>query len=228
MIPELVIGDRAYVESALMSQLHTDADAAIHERGTFVIALAGGSIAELFFPSLARLPLDWSRIDFFWVDERAVPPDHPDSNFGEAERLWLRPAGVPSARVHRIHAEDPNLERAADAYTAELVRVAGSPPAIDFALLGVGPDGHIASLFPDHAALREERPIAVAINDAPKPPPRRITLTLPVLAASRRVVVAAQGEAKAEIVRRTLWRSAATPLGLLIARARNLRVLLVK
>jgi 6-phosphogluconolactonase len=196
--------------------------------GDFRIVLSGGSIAPLFFPSLARLPIDWSRVDFFWADERAVPPDHIDSNFGEAERLWLKPAGVPAGRAHRMLGEDPDLRHAAQAYGAALCRIAGDPPALDFALLGVGPDGHVASLFPGHAALSEERERAMPVENAPKLPRRRITLTLPVLAGVARIVVAAQGDAKADIIRQALEPGSTLPLGVLISRAPNVRVLLVK
>jgi 6-phosphogluconolactonase len=228
MMPEIVTGDRSEIERALASEFQRAASDAIAARGAFRVALSGGSIAPLFFTSLARLPLDWSRIDFFWADERAVPPDHADSNFAEADRLWLTPAAVPAARIHRIHGENPDLRQAAQTYAEELCLIAGRPPALDFALLGVGPDGHVASLFPGHPALREEHEVAVAIEDAPKPPPRRVTLTLPVLAGSARLVVAAQGQAKAGVVRQALEPGSSLPLGMLISRAGNVRVLLVK
>jgi 6-phosphogluconolactonase len=228
MTSVLVTGDRSDIERSLVTIFQSAASDAITAHGAFRIALSGGSIGPLFFPSLARLPLDWSRVDFFWADERAVPPNHADSNFAAADRLWLTPAGVPPERVHRMHAEDPDLRRAAEAYAAELRRVAGTPPALDFALLGVGPDGHVASLFPGHAALGEEEEAVVPIEDAPKPPPRRLTLTLPVLAGAARLVVTAEGEAKAAIIRKGLEPGSSLPLGMLISRARNVRVLLVK
>jgi 6-phosphogluconolactonase len=228
MSPELLAGDRAAIERMLIADFERAAADAIARRGAFRVVLSGGSIAQLFYPSLAALPLDWSLVDFFWADERAVPPEHPDSNFGEASRLWLTPAGVPAARAHRIHGEDTDLPRAARAYAAELERIAGSPPALDIALLGVGPDGHVASLFPGHPALREERALVVPIEDAPKPPPRRITLTIPVLAAIALTVVAAAGEEKRQMVHRALEPGSALPIAVLIARARKLRVLLVK
>jgi 6-phosphogluconolactonase len=223
----LITGDRAEIERALVSSFQNAASDAIAAHGEFLVALSGGSIAPLFFPALARLPLDWSRVDFFWADERAVPPEHPDSNYGEAMRLWLTPAGVPPGRIHRMHGEDPDLRHAAQAYGAALGRIAGSPPALDFVLLGVGPDGHVASLFPGHPALKEDAEVAVPIEDAPKPPSRRITLTLPVLAAAATIVVAAQGEAKAGVIRQALTPGSSLPLAMLISRARNVRLLLV-
>jgi 6-phosphogluconolactonase len=228
MTAVLVTGDRSHIERSLVTNFQSAASDAMAAHGAFRIALSGGSIGPLFFPALARLPLDWSLVDFFWADERAVPPTHPDSNFAEADRLWLTPAGVPSERIHRMHAEGPDLPAAARAYAAELRQVTGTPPALDFALLGVGPDGHVASLFPGHPALEEEAEAAVSIEDAPKPPPRRITLTLPVLAAATRLVVAAEGEAKAAVIRQALEPGSSLPAGMLISRARNVSVLLVK
>ena len=119
MTPTLVTGDRPEIERALVSDFQSAASDAMAAHGEFLVALSGGSIAPLFFPALARLPLDWSRVDFFWADERAVPPEHPDSNYGEAMRLWLTPAGVPPGRIHRMHGEDPDLRHAAQAYAAE-------------------------------------------------------------------------------------------------------------
>ena len=228
MPTEIISGERADIERVLISSVQDAASEAIAVRGEFRIVLSGGSIAPLFFPSLARLQLPWSSVDFFWADERAVPPDHIDSNFGEANRLWLIPAGVPPARVHRIPGEDPDLRHASQTYAAALRRIAGDPPALDFALLGVGTDGHIASLFPGHPALKADEDLAVRIEDAPKPPRRRITLTLPVLARVRQIVVGAQGEAKAEVIRRALEPGSDLPAGMLFSRAPNVRVLLVK
>jgi 6-phosphogluconolactonase len=228
MTPRFVAGDRAEIERTLLPDFQAAASEAIASRGAFLVVLSGGSIAPLLFPALARLPIDWSRVDFFWADERAVPPEHADSNFGEASRLWLAPAGVPPERIHRIHGEDPDLRHAAQAYGSALCRIAGDPPALDFALLGVGPDGHVASLFPGHPALQEEQELAVPVENAPKSPRRRITLTLRALAAVARIVVAAQGEAKADVIRKALAPGSSLPLGMLISRARDVRVLLVK
>jgi 6-phosphogluconolactonase len=127
-----------------------------------------------------------------------------------------------------MRGEDLDLAHSAKTYAAELQRIAGDPPALDFALLGVGPDGHVASLFPGHPALNEERELVVPVEDAPKTPTRRLTLTMPVLAATARIIVAATGEAKAEVVRRALEPGSPLPLGVLISRAPNVRVLLLK
>jgi 6-phosphogluconolactonase len=200
MTPEILIDTAESLAQALAVRFTETTGRAIAERGLFSLALPGGSVATTFFPSLARAQVDWSRVSFFWGDERALPPTHPESNYAAAEQLWLRPAAVPATRIHRMPADSTDLEGAADAYAEELVRVLGSPPVLDLVLLGMGPDGHVCSLFPDHPLLHEYRRWVAAIVDSPKPPPRRLTFTLPVLAAARQVVLVATGAAKAEAV----------------------------
>jgi 6-phosphogluconolactonase len=198
---ELVVDKVPGLAEAFARRFCDEARQAIAARGRFSVALPGGSVAEDLFPRLARAPLDWSRVELFWGDERAVPPESPDSNFGVARRLLLEPAGVPSQRVHRMPADDAELDAAAARHGAELRSLLGAPPRFDLVLLGVGPDGHVCSLFPGHAALEESAREVVVVVDSPKPPPRRLSLTLPVLTRSRLLVVGAFGEAKAEIVR---------------------------
>jgi 6-phosphogluconolactonase len=168
------------------------------------MALPGGSAAEMLLPAFVQAPLDWTRWDFFWGDERAVPPDHPDSNYGVCQALFLGPIAAEPGRVHRMKTEGPDLETAARAYEAEMAQALGPRAALDFVLMGMGPDGHVCSLFPGHAALREETRRVLAITDSPKPPPRRLTLSLPSLAAAKVVCVAAFGESKAEALRAAL------------------------
>jgi 6-phosphogluconolactonase len=186
---------------------------AVRARGRFALAVPGGSVAAALLPRLAGAAIDWTDVDLFWCDERAVPPDHPDSNYGAARRLWLDRLAPPGPRVHRMEAgggDRPgtrsfaggsDLDTAAAAYARVLRDSLGDPPRLDMALLGVGPDGHVASLFPGHAALEERIRPVLAIADAPKPPPRRLTLTLPVLIAARQVTIAAFGAEKAAVIR---------------------------
>ncbi len=183
------------------------------DRRRFTLAIPGGSVATRCFPRLATLPLDVSRLEFFWVDERAVPPTHDDSNHALAQRLWLGPAAVPPGRVHRMRGEAPDLDRAAREYADELAKHAGDPPRLDYVLLGVGPDGHVASLFPGHRALGETEPV-LAIADAPIPPPRRLSLSMPILIGAARVAIVAFGKAKAAVLREALEDPASTlPVG---------------
>jgi len=175
---------------------------AIAERGQAALALPGGSAAAALLPELARAALDWDRLHLFWGDERAVPPDDPESNFGLARRLLIDPVGLEPAQVHRMEAET-ELSLAAERYSETLVRVLGSPPRLDVALLGLGPDGHVCSLFPGHRVLDAPGWVA-ALEDSPKPPPARLTLTLESLRQARSVALTALGDGKAAIVRRVL------------------------
>lgn len=222
MLPEIVVGESGELAARLAALFEEDGRRALGARGRFAVALPGGSVATRFFPGLARLRFDWTRTDFFWGDERAVPPDDPESNYGLARSLWLAPAGVAPERVHRMPGELADLERAAAAHADELVRALGTPPRLDFVLLGVGPDGHVCSLFPGHSLLREERRWVAAVRDAPKPPPRRLTLTLPALAAGERIVFVALGQEKADVLNEALSDEASSlPVALLARRARQ-------
>jgi 6-phosphogluconolactonase len=165
------------------------------------VAVPGGSVAESFFPRLVKLPLDWRRVLVFFGDERGVRPDSDDANVAGARALWLDRVPIPMANVHRMHGEETDLDEAAREYERLLVETLGSPPRIDLVLLGLGPDGHVCSLFPGHPALFETERYVVPVLDSPKPPERRITLTLLALAAARSVVLAAFGAAKATVVR---------------------------
>jgi 6-phosphogluconolactonase len=196
---DIVIDEVPALGERLARLLEDEARQAQSARGRFTLAVPGGTTAAQLFPRLADAAVDWTRTDFFWVDERVVPATHPQSNYGLAASLWLWPAGVPSARVHPMPTDDPDLARAARRYVLELERAAGTPPQLDVVILGMGPDGHVASLFPGHAALEADAAV-VGVSDSPKPPPRRITLTLPALAAARRLVIPAFGASKADAV----------------------------
>jgi 6-phosphogluconolactonase len=227
MVPEIVVSTPAKLAEELARRFEEEALRKLASRGRFAVGLPGGSAAATFFPRLARTDLDWSRTEFFWADERAVPASDPESNFGLAHALWLGPAGVPGARTHGMEADSADLDRAAARYADTMVRLLGSPPRLDFLLLGVGPDGHVASLFPGHLLLRERVRWVAAVTDSPKPPSRRLTLTLPALEAADRVVVAALGEAKSSVVHEALEdASSELPVALLARRARRVTFLL--
>ncbi len=164
------------------------------------IAIPGGSVAEAFFPRLVRLPLDWRHVLVFFVDERALPPEAPESNVRVARLLWLDRVPIPMGNVYRMHGEGEDLDAAARRYERELTHVLGTPPRLEVVLLGMGEDGHVASLFPGHAALGEPERYAVAVPDAPKPPHRRLSLSLLAIAQARRLVLAAFGRSKAKAV----------------------------
>jgi len=198
---ELCIGDVNVLAARLQAELARLIRAPSAGRG-LSIAVSGGSVATTFLPRwAAETTMDWGSTDVFWADERAVPPTDPESNYALARSLWLDPARAPAGRVHRMPADAPDLVAAAQDYDRELRRVLGERPVLDLVLLGMGPDGHVASLFPGHALLGDTSRNVAAVVDSPKPPPRRLTLTLPVLTAARVVVIGAFGASKAGIVR---------------------------
>ena len=227
MVPEIVVNTPAKLAEELARRFEEEALRKLASTGRFTVGLPGGSVAATCFPRLARTNVDWSRTEFFWADERAVPASDPESNFELAHTLWLGPAGVPGARVHRMEADSADLNRAAASYADTMVRLLGSPPRLDFLLLGVGADGHVASLFPGHPLLQEQARWVAAVTDSPKPPPRRLTLTLPALVAADQVAVAALGEAKAGVVHEALESAySELPVALLARRARRVTFLL--
>jgi 6-phosphogluconolactonase len=173
---------------------------AISARGTFTIAVPGGSANDLLLPALSTASVDWAHTDLFWVDERLVGPGDPESNFGAAKGAWLDRLPIPTVHIHRMRSEEGVPVQAAADYARLLRARAGDPVKLDLVVLGVGSDGHVASLFPGHRLLRVwDREVAV-LDDAPKPPPGRMTLTLKVLTAARRVVIFASGRSKAGAV----------------------------
>ena len=227
MRPEVLVAPVKQLLDRLAADVSVEAAHARSRRGLFAMALPGGSVGVHSFPVLATVLLDWDVTHIFWADERAVPASSPDSNFGLADSLWLRKSGASRSSIHPMHADHGDLKAAAVAYGEELVRVLGKTPRFDLLLLGVGPDGHVASLFPGHSALSEEHRLALPIVDAPKPPPRRLTLTLPMLTSAERVIVMALGESKAAIMREALrQKDAQLPVSLVLRRAHRPLVLL--
>jgi 6-phosphogluconolactonase len=224
---EVVVGERTALVATFTRRVERLAERAVAERGYFAIALPGGSAAETLLPALAMARVDWARVELFWGDERAVPPDDPDSNYGLARSLWLNNPGAPAGRIQRMPADAPDLDEAAREYEARLMARLGTPASLDVALIGVGSDGHVCSLFPGHPLLRESVRLVAAIDDSPKPPPRRLTLTLPALASARLLVVAAFGGSKAAVVREALEEpSSDLPLSLALRRAQRSLLLL--
>jgi 6-phosphogluconolactonase len=173
-------------------------EGALAERGVAHVALAGGETPRAVYELLA--PAGWDGVELWFGDERCVAPDDPDANY----RMVVESLRAPGAIIHRI-AGELGAERAAAAYDALLrERIPGDPPVLDVALLGIGPDGHTASLFPGNPALDARGVACVGVHNAPKPPPDRVTLTLEVLRAARRCVLLASGESKAEAIRAAL------------------------
>jgi 6-phosphogluconolactonase len=169
------------------------------------VALAGGSTPRATYQRLAASPyrerIEWERLEVFFGDERCVSPDHPDSNYRMARESLLERVPIHPSLVHRIAGERPPVEAAA-AYAEELARL-GRPPRLDLVLLGMGPDGHTASLFPGTAALAENQALVVP-NYVDKLAAWRVTMTVPALNAARLVLMTAVGAEKAEALRQTL------------------------
>lgn len=170
--------------------------------------LTGGTIADKIHAAVAASPargaVDWSRVELWWGDERFLPDGDPDRNETQARKALLDELPLDPHRVHPMAASDAvddDPDRAASEY-AETLRRAARPedhaqvPTFDVLMLGVGPDGHIASLFPERPALYETERTAVAVRNSPKPPPTRVTLTMPVLQRAREVWFVVSGEEK--------------------------------
>lgn len=170
---------------------------------TFHVALSGGSTPKKLFDELVRrgrAALPWERIELWWGDERCVPPDHPDSNYGMTKQHLIDPLELDPAKIHRLEGERSPIQAAAD-YERALVAALGAPPVFDLVWLGMGPDGHTASLFPHSAGVRDKTSYVIAnAVDSPltKGPTTRLTITLPVIDAAHHVRFLVGGADKAE------------------------------
>lgn len=176
----------------------------------FFVALSGGSTPLLFFQKLASSPhrenIAWQNVHFFWGDERCVPPDHPDSNYGMTKKNLLDLIAIPDENIHRILGENTPQDEA-KRYAREIHQLLpisqNGLPEFDWILLGLGDDGHTASIFPDSDVLEERTDIcAVAVH--PETGQKRITLTLPVINHAKRISFLVTGENKAKMVAKVL------------------------
>lgn len=194
-------------------------DSAMDEPYRLSCGITGGSTGLIFLGALREADVPWPQVTLYWGDERAVPPDHADSNYALAERLLLAPLAARAPFVERMPGDAENIHRAARAYEQRL------PPALDLLILGVGDDGHVCSLFPGHKALMIEDANVLAIEDAPKPPPRRLTLSLPYVCLSRRIWIVAVGPRKKTVLQAAVsGHSLNTPLDIVMQRAKDVTV----
>ncbi len=231
-VPEVLVHhDASLLAKAAAARLVTRLVDAQASGGGAHLVLTGGGIGTAVLTELAAAPalaaVDWRRLDFWWGDERFLPAGHPDRNEAQAEQALLRHIDTDPARVHRMPGTDGpdgnDPEAAAARYAAELRGAAqpqdhGPVPSFDVLLLGIGPEGHVASLSPGRPALYDERPV-VAVRGAPKPPPTRLTMTLPAIQRAREVWILAAGPEKAGAVQLAL--SGAGPVQLPAAGARG-------
>jgi 6-phosphogluconolactonase len=226
--PSVVVHrDASVLANAVAARLVTVLVDAIAARGTASAVLTGGGIGTAVLASLAAEPardaIDWRSLDIWWGDERFVPAGDPERNETGARSALLDHVAVDPARVHAMPGPDgpdgDDPEAAAARYATWLT--AGGPvsvPSFDVLMLGIGPEGHVASLFPHLPALSDPRSV-VAVHDSPKPPPTRLSLTLPSIQAAREVWILASGAEKADAVAAAL--SGAAPADVPAAGARG-------
>ncbi len=227
--PEVVVHrDEAALAHAAAARFVTRLVEVQQNQGAAQVALTGGGIGTALLAALAASPacaaIDWDRVTVWWGDERYLPPGDAERNETGARAALLDHVPLDPTRVHPMPAAGahPDPETAAEAYAHLLAAAAGddaTSPAFDVCLLGIGPDAHVASLFPGHPALHADATV-VAVHGSPKPPPTRISLTLPALCRSREVWVLASGASKARAVRMALDESAG-PLQVPAAGARG-------
>ena len=202
----LVHPDKEALAASVAARFLTKTIDILDDLGAANVALTGGTmgiaVLEAVNGSPARDTIDWSKVHFWWGDERFVEKSSEERNERQAREALLDHLPVPPENIHPFPASDEiaDLDEAASVYAAELAAFAPEGqefPRFDITFLGVGPDGHIASLFPDRAGIRETEATVVAVRDSPKPPPERLSLTRPVLNASDRIWLVLSGSDKA-------------------------------
>lgn len=196
------------------------------------IALSGGRITLKFFAAVIEQSkarnISLSNVQFFWADERCVPPDDKESSYAAAGEHFFRPLGIASDKIHRILGELPP-ERAAQLATEDIQKTVScntaGQPMLDIVFLGMGEDGHVASLFPDEPEAARLKPaIYRAISNSPKPPPNRVTLGYDAIAAAKSVWVLASGAGKEGVLRESLSPEGKTPLARVLKMCRRTKV----
>jgi len=212
--PQVVVHrDKELMAQAAAARLITKVVDAQAARGSASVVLTGGRNGNALLAALAESPardaVDWARLDLWWGDERFLPEGDPERNVTQARAALLDAVPVSPERVHPMPAAGgpfgSDADAAAAAYAAELAAAAGAEdhvrvPSFDVLMLGVGPDTHVASLFPEHPGTRELSRTVVGVHGAPKPPPTRVSLTFPAIRAAREVWLLAAGEDKAGAV----------------------------
>lgn len=200
----LVHSDRAALAGSVAARFLTKMIDLLDERAEVHIVLTGGSVGIEVLAAIAAHPgrdqIDWERVHVWWGDERWVPTGHADRNERQAQDALLSRIAIPAENVHPFPASDEgfDLEEGARRYRDELLAAGGGDfPPFAITFLGVGPDGHIASLFPEREGPRVTEPGVIAVHDSPKPPPGRLTLTLPLINRSERIWLVLAGADKA-------------------------------
>jgi 6-phosphogluconolactonase len=209
----IVYADKQVLADTIAARFLTKVGRFIAARGEATIVLTGGTMGYASLAAVNASPtrdsVDWSKVNFWWGDERWLPDADADRNETQAREALLDHIPLDPSRVHPFASSDQglDLEAASDAYAAELVASAADGaelPQFDITFLGVGPDGHIASLFPERGGIREAAKTVIAVRNSPKPPPERLSLTLPVINSSIRVWLVLAGADKASALGLTL------------------------
>lgn len=204
--------DAETLADAVADELVRQLQSAVAYRGVAHLVLTGGGIGIAVLAELRRIAdrvgLDWSDVHLWWGDERFLPDQDPERNETQAYEALIEHIDIPADQVHPMPSSDgidgAELDHAATRYSRELAVAAhgeGPVPRFDVCLLGVGPDAHVASLFPGLPQVHDDEAAVEGVRDAPKPPPLRVTMTLPSLRRARQVWLLASGESKAEAVR---------------------------
>ncbi|MEP6778788.1 MAG: 6-phosphogluconolactonase [Gemmatimonadaceae bacterium] len=221
---QVEVGTRDTMAEKMVRLIAESARTSIQTRDVFTLAIPGGSIADAVIPLLIVQDLPWEKVHVFWVDERVVPLTDVNSNAGHAFRLWQGSYFASATHLHVMFGEPSNyqlsdetadttasisataadMDLAVNRYSRLLEEVCGAPVTLDVALLGVGEDGHIASLFPDHATAFDIQHTVIAVTDSPKPPAERLSLSYGVIANAREIIVAAFGDGKAAAMQQAL------------------------
>ncbi|XP_030646200.1 6-phosphogluconolactonase [Chanos chanos] len=210
----VVFPSGAELGPALAQMVSSRAEKAIGAGRSFSLGLSGGSLVSMLSKELIALPsLDFSRWIVGFCDERLVPFDDPESTYGLYKNQFFSKVNIPEDRILAI---DPSLsvQECADDYANKLKKAfdTDQTPVFDMLLLGMGPDGHTCSLFPGHPLLQENQRTVAPISDSPKPPPQRVTMTLPVVNAARCVVFVSTGGSKAPVLKQVLEDGEGVPL----------------
>ena len=222
-------GDLALAQAAADGWL--DQLAARNPARAYTVAISGGRIARVFFAAVARGAItrgaSFSKVHFFWADERCVPPDHPESNYLLARQTLFDPLAIPLDQIHRLRGEDPEelaLARAVAEITAHAPVNAAGQPVLDLVFLGMGEEGHVASLFPGEPEEIAGGPAIYRAVTTPKPPPRRFTLGYAALAAASEVWMLASGKGKEAALRESLSPAGGTPFGRVVKSRSQTRI----
>jgi 6-phosphogluconolactonase len=205
----VIYSDVEQLSRAAANYIVRVAKESVAAHGRFTLALSGGSTPKKLYGLLASEPyrdqIDWALVEIFWSDERCVPPDNAESNYHMAQEVMLSKLPIAASQIHRVPADEADRDAASQAYTQEIQRIISSAgvPSFDLIQLGMGPEGHTASLFPHQASLHEQQRLVIPVT-VPKPPPPRLTFTPPLLNAAIHVLFLVTGAEKDEAVQAVL------------------------